>query len=465
MKKIIIKHLTLLFALVFMVFFTAEPAEAGFGVSPSNIYHEYLKPGGHFEQKITLSRSEADEELEIVVEPTLEELASWFTFDPGMRFTFPKGEHRISFTAIIDVPADAVFKTYGGVIRVKAISSGGPAGGVAIVKGARIDVELLTTELNVTQIEVKEMKMRDVVGEETLKLDINATNNGNTDVSPTAQITIMDLQMQELETLEAKDFGVLTPNKTEVLTAEFDTNLGTGEYFAEAAVLVNGTVARRDRLVFRIKDKVAEEIINKPKLLQAKVVMDFVSNNVVPVVIISLSASLLIATTVFKNKLVLLLAKKAKYLQIIRLILILATATSLLSILLKQRESNLNLNTETNPETKIEEVGEEKPEVSIEPTTATATEEGVVQGVFFENNEDNLDEPQSVLMVTANDGQVVYPLYTNPDITSKILYYAKSDETFDVIEEKSQWYRVVLPSGTSGWLPKESVKNSTLEER
>ncbi|MBP7740756.1 SH3 domain-containing protein [Candidatus Woesebacteria bacterium] len=468
------KYLTLLFMLFFVVSFGVKPVEAGFGVSPSNIYHEYLKPGGHFEQKITLSRSEADEDLEIVVEPTLEEIADWFTFDPGMKFIFPKGVHRISFTAIIDVPPEATFKTYGGVIRVKAVSAGGPAGGVAIVKGARIDVELLTTELNVTEIEVTQMKIRDAVGDETLKLDINATNRGNTDVSPEAKITIMDLQMQELEVLEAKNFGVLTPNKTEVLTAEFDSSLGTGEYFAQVSVLVNGVVARQDRLVFRISDKTAEENLNKPKAnfnAAAKVVSEFVSENLPLVIIFSTSSISLLALAIMRRKILLAMKGKKMPLKILMIILAIISISTALLIIGKQKDPTSEIKEST-----IEEVSEN--EKVIEPSnqadnlqvnegeqTEESTTEGDVQGVFTENSDTVVAEPVSLLMVTAENGNVVYPLYSEPSVTSRIVYYAQNDDKFEVIEEKSEWYRVVLPNGRGGWLPKESVKEAASQER
>lgn len=450
----------------------ATSAQAGFGVSPSNIYHEYLKPGGHFEQKITLSRSEADENLEIVVEPTLEEMADWFTFDPGMKFTFPKGVNRISFTAIIDVPENATFKGYGGVIRVKAISADGPAGGVAIVKGARIDVELITTEINVTEVEVTQLKMRDVEGDDPLKLDIKATNKGNQDVSPEAKVTIMNLQMEDLETLQASNFGTIQPNKTEDLTAEFDTSLGTGEYFAQVSVLVNGAVVRQERLVFRISDR-AETSKSSDIALQFNNITEFLHENIALKIFILLIILAILLVVAKKMNFLKWLKRKSLTLRIIISGLILVALLSLLRWVTLTNAVVVVETTETNVEQEAEKTNEEaapQEESDVKgATTETPTEsfQGDVQGAATEiqTDEAKAELPNSLLVVTAEDGQVVYPLYREASVTSQVVYYARSNDKFEVLEETSGWYRVILPNARGGWLPKESIKDAVVEER
>ena len=53
-----------------------------------------------------------------------------------------------------------------------------------------------------------------------------------------------------------------------------------------------------------------------------------------------------------------------------------------------------------------------------------------------------------------------YPVYSEPDSQSRVVYYAKEGEDLRVLEERAQWYRVVLPDSTSGWLSKTSVKST-----
>lgn len=47
---------------------------AGFGVSPTDINSEYLKPGASFTQEFTLSRSDATSDMNIQIVPDLKEV-------------------------------------------------------------------------------------------------------------------------------------------------------------------------------------------------------------------------------------------------------------------------------------------------------------------------------------------------------------------------------------------------------
>lgn len=428
---------------------SVRTVSAGFGVSPSNIYHEYLKPGGHFEQKITLSRSDPDEDLEVIVEPVLEEMRDWFKFEPGMKFTFPKGQQRIALTAIIDVPEDAPYKTYQGIIRVKAMTSEGVSGGVAVVKGARVDVELVTTKVNVTEMEIKQMKMKDVVGGETLKMEVEATNKGNTEVAPTARVKLMNLQMQTLEELEDDDIGVLKPNETKIMVAEFETKLGQGEYFAEATVLGAGVVARKERLVFRISDRLSVEqvvIESSKRNGLAKMMAD---KQYLTRVGIELAIAGLIVMLVWYGKRMYLLAqaffKARRYLALKILIGLLA----LLSIWVESRQVvGLKKNMDVREE-KQEVV--KTPDQTPSPGVDVTTGDGWVEGAATDGDSQ---------VRVSGETNTAYPVYLEPSPSSRIVYYAREGDDFSVLEERADWYRVVLPDTTTGWLAKTSVKSA-----
>jgi hypothetical protein len=268
MKKRILKTLVLSLSILAL---QISPVLAGFGVSPTNINNEFLKPGAHFEKTITLSRSDPVEELLVTIETSLDEISSWFQFDQGLQFIFPSGETRKSFDVIVDVPEDAPYKNFEGVIRVKATSSTGEIQGVSIVKGARLEVALAVTEENVLDVLIRSMEMLDSEEGKPLKLEVVAENQGNVDATINAKITIKDLLMKELEVLEDVGFATIQPNETKTLQAEFLSTLPEGEYFVEAEVTLDGkvlveenSVLREERLVFRI--------VKKGEVLEGKVV-------------------------------------------------------------------------------------------------------------------------------------------------------------------------------------------------
>ena len=69
MKKIGIIQKILVSIATFL--WLGTPILAGFGVSPTNVYNEFLKPGAKFERVVTLSRSDPYEDLDVIVEPSL----------------------------------------------------------------------------------------------------------------------------------------------------------------------------------------------------------------------------------------------------------------------------------------------------------------------------------------------------------------------------------------------------------
>lgn len=433
------------------MFVGASPVSAGFGVSPSNIYHEYLKPGGHFEQKITLSRSDAEDDLDVLVEPALEEMKDWFSFDPGMKFVFPKGEKRISLTAKVDVPSDAPYKTYQGIIRVKAMTQSDVPGGVAIVKGARVDVELVTTKLNVTELSVTQMSMRDVVGGETLKLEVEVSNHGNTEVAPRATVKIMNLQMQLLEELQDDEIGMIKPNETKMMTAEFETKLGLGEYFGEASVLgEKDVVIRKERLVFRITDRSAleQKVIEREKKLG---LINMVGNKEYWLKVgIELLVAALIVIVVKRGKQI---WQKIKALPRKQIVLILKIGVGLMimyGLWLGWQEWQGMKSKEAVKEEKVET---SQPRGGI-GGVEVRTGDGWVEGTATEGE-----------FVSVSEGDKAYPVYSEPNSDSRLVYYAGEGDRFEVIDERADWYRISLPDTTTGWIAKASIKDKIVEEK
>lgn len=69
----------------------------------------------------------------------------------------------------------------------------------------------------------------------------------------------------------------------------------------------------------------------------------------------------------------------------------------------------------------------------------------------------------NVLPSPASD--VSYPVYSQPNTSSSVLYEAKDGETFKVLEISNGWYKVTLKDGSIGWISEASVKSKTTENR
>ena len=237
---------------------------AGFGVSPTNINSEYLKPGASFTQEFTLSRSDATEDMNVQIVPDLGSIDSWFTFDPGKTFIFKKGQTTQKFKVIVKVPSDAQYTDYKGVIRVNALPTDQAVGGVSITQGVRLDAGLTVTEQDYRALSILSIKALDSQEGKPIRIEIVGQNDGNVDATPTVKVTVMDMLMNVLEEHEVANFGFVKPNETETLIAEIESKLPTGEYFIVVQVLLDGKVLREERLVFNIvnipgEDKEQEE--------------------------------------------------------------------------------------------------------------------------------------------------------------------------------------------------------------
>ena len=70
----------------------ANPANAGLGMSPSNLIAKHLLRGSHLEKTFFLSRSDPDEDLKMIIETEGDEIKNWVTSDQESNFILPAGE-------------------------------------------------------------------------------------------------------------------------------------------------------------------------------------------------------------------------------------------------------------------------------------------------------------------------------------------------------------------------------------
>jgi hypothetical protein len=433
---------------------------AGFGVSPTDISYENLKPGATFTKSFTLSRSGDLEEMDINVQPDLKDIDSWFTYNPGRTFKFPAGENTVNFEITVNVPNNIPYDTYEGVIRLIAVPSSQAVRGVTITQGVRLDAGLVVTEKNVTILNIQSITVLDSELNQPIQFEVVGENQGNVDASPIALIKIMDLQMNILEEHEVTNLGSIKPNETTTLTGEFDTNLPSGEYFIEIDIQLDGESLRKERLVFNINnipeeqtDKGSDEQKEKTGTFMLSV-GEFFRNN--RVYLLYLLIAIVIEIIVFMilqkiwEKRWRKLQDKQKTEEVVPLLLGSTKTTRatlslavgfivFLSLLLYPL-----LTMERKPAKELEiAMGDVQGIQKI----ATTPGGGVLLHVL----------PYK----SPNEGYIVYE--TN-SLDSDILYTAKDGEELIVIDEVQDWYKVEIEDNLIGWLRKTSVKSINTSE-
>lgn len=466
-----------------------QSAFAGFGISPSDIINDHLKPGAHYEKTIVVSRSDPTEDLKGTVEVEVEGANEWFTFNPGKDFLLPTGQERFPVTVIIDVPEDADLKNYSGTLRFTGASLDEEKAGVTIVKGARVQVQLATTDLDVTNLLVRALRFESTDNPESLNLYMYIENIGNTDAAPSlVKLDVIDLADKPIGSFETTEVEPIPAGESKEVTAKFTTNLNTGEYYGLVKVYLGEDLLREERLYFKITvPQVTEETKEVPVAVgfaaEGGKFQQFISKYWT-LIALGVGGILLLALILLllsrrhkesedKKVQTLTPVEEKTNIALMSIIIILVILAGILFVL-------VYLTSTDNLVTKLPHLAMVKTTVKVpvdtENTTSESDYSGVemasteeitetqdVMGASIQNqNSDKKEAPKPGLTVIGPQSNGYYYIYAQPDLTSQIIYISKDGEALKVFDENNFWYGVYLPDGkTQGWIEKLSVKTAT----
>lgn len=254
LKKLL--KLQLVFVTVFCFFAASSlPVFAGIGVSPAAIINSKIKPGTSYKKIITISQSDPVDDILVSLEPDMGEANSWFSFEPGKEFQVNKGLQNYSATVIITPPANAELKTYKGALRVKTSTVGAATqGGVSIVKGAKLDVELTLTNEDNVDFKVRALSVADISGSNDIVLKVTLENSGNTEATLSkVTVDVISLNNKALGSLvNSGQIDKVQPGETKDVEVHFTNNLPTGEYFGNFQLYSGSDVIREEKLNFKV---------------------------------------------------------------------------------------------------------------------------------------------------------------------------------------------------------------------
>ncbi len=445
---------------------------AGLGISPGGIFNDHLKPGAHLEEDIIISRSDPDEELIATIEPDLGEMNDWFKFVPGRTFILPKGEQQVKVKAIVDVPSNVQFKDYTGYIRVKAQPEERPSG-VSIVKGARLEIAVATTEFDVSQLIVRSVKTNSPHVGDPLELSMLIENSGNTDLAPT-KITIdfTDLQDKSVDSIIESDIVPVPAYETKTVTTKIIQDLPAGEYFANVKVWLGDKLLREEKVVVNVLAKEAVQNKDKGSVSQYEkkcestgFIAGLANNKPFAMLLMAVLVGIVLvgwiddrrksrvkiedaAKTGGFNSITYSVAGTIIILMIVLLALIAKNGVpigdgvsdctnELTTVIVKPADNNL-----------AEANDIESPEV-LGAKTETPEYKADITKVPTNVNPLVVKAPEN-----ASD---TYQVYAKPDITSKVVLKVTAGTKFSVVDEVTDWYQIRLENGQLAWLPKASV--------
>lgn len=239
-----------------LVFFSGVGLALAFGISPPLISNDYLVPGSHFEQTITLTQAEPKQPTNIETLIDAPEIEDWIQIQPGRDFTIPAGRQQFPMRVRINVPPDAGYGVYEGTITVRAISGGGE-GAINIITGAVADIKLKVTGEEFSDFRLRGLNVPNIEEGSPIKAVLNIENLGNVKIRPSkVYIRIFDKYHNKLlESGEAAGMDWVEPFDTEKITAKLPTELGVGEYWAEIEIYKRGGLLAKDKRYFHIVEK------------------------------------------------------------------------------------------------------------------------------------------------------------------------------------------------------------------
>jgi hypothetical protein len=257
----------LLFAFI-GILVLGKVAQAGFGISPPYVKTaKPIFPGSHYEQKITLLRSSAEESLRAQITVNAPDIAAWISIDKGDSFELPAGELQVPMIVRVDVPGDAELGNYKGNINVRIAPQAAGGGGVSIALGARIDVDLTIDNQSYVDFIVRTISIPDF---ETLKRPwswpifsyffhriqvlVKLENTGNVEAAPTrVHLEVYDSgEKKMLESGDDKTLNKIKPYATDNVIASFRTKLGPGQYWGKVKVYKDNEIVKNDKMIFTI---------------------------------------------------------------------------------------------------------------------------------------------------------------------------------------------------------------------
>lgn len=250
----------LVIGLIFL--FNANIVFAGFGISPPHVINDKLTQGSYYEQKIVLSRGQPDEDLKTEITIDAPEIEDWISVEPASGFILPQGEQQVEMIVKVNVPKDAEYKNYKGIIRVKTSSLEEPgAGQVSVALGARVDIDLTVSKEVYINFKVRAIKILPIELKpwplswfNKIKVLIKVENLGNIKGSPTkVQLDVYDVNNEEL--LELKDdtsLEKIEPFETKEISANFSTKLNPGQYWSRVKVFKADEIKREEKIMLTV---------------------------------------------------------------------------------------------------------------------------------------------------------------------------------------------------------------------
>jgi hypothetical protein len=241
------------------LFFMAGTALAGFGISPPNLINKNLVPGSNYEQTIYLVQNDPAEVLHATVSVDAGKANNWIKIENGNNFDIPKGIQQFPMKVSVAVPSDAELGHYAGSITVNTQPATVLEGGVRVILGGQININLDVTSIKVSDFSIQNFQIADVKKGSPVKLVIKIKNDGNVENGPTkASVVFFDqYHSKQLSQSEKDIVEKVQPFKMQDISIDFPNDLDVGSYWADVKIYSGDKAVVDNKMVFSVVNEIS----------------------------------------------------------------------------------------------------------------------------------------------------------------------------------------------------------------
>lgn len=247
----------ILVALVFGIFyFSADLAEAAFGISPPFLNADHLVKGSRYAHTIFLVQDQPNQDLKITTRLEINErVRSWIKVNDGKEIVIPKGVRQFAVPIIVSVPKNADLGVYSG--KISFVSVPDEAGQVTIALGVQAAINLTVGDDIYRNFRIAQIRISDIEEGWSPRVFVKFDNQGNIHEQLEAStFEIFDKfgSVKLAYISEARKLPEIAPfsYKEELIEFPLDLHLGMGQYWGSVSFSKGGEVVATQRTIFNV---------------------------------------------------------------------------------------------------------------------------------------------------------------------------------------------------------------------
>lgn len=235
--------------LILLLLFICPVVQAGsLTIVPDSVYFENVIVGGYSQEEVSII---ADYDKEVRVEYEFQgPIKDWFSVNIQENIVISKNA---PYTFLIDVnpPKNASVGVHTGYLMLTFLLQQNSVTS-AIPSTSIIEINVDITRDEITDVEVGNIIIDDILAGEPLLVQAEINNKGNIFVTPSIFIRILDQEKNNLLIESQINDVTIHPYSSDVLSYKYNPDLSVGQYWAEVVVMIDEMMVRKELKTFDV---------------------------------------------------------------------------------------------------------------------------------------------------------------------------------------------------------------------